>query len=102
MKSALVQQHATGIFEEGIKVADFQNGYFIALVNRVEKENILHFAGESLVVDPLGQIIAQAPQDEDYILYTACDLKRVPSNPARKYFIPDRGAHFYPNFRLLD
>ncbi len=79
-------------------MASFQNGYFTALVNRVGKEEFLHFSGESFVADPTGQIISRAPKEQDFILYAECDLKKIPQSPAKKYFIPDRRPDLYKKF----
>ncbi len=89
-----------GLFQAEIQVAAFQNGYYAALVNRVGKENFLHFAGESFVVGPEGRIIAQAPQDQEIILYADCDLNTIAQSPARRYFIPDRRPDIYKTFGL--
>lgn len=84
-----------GIFEGELQVAAFQNGYFAALVNRVGKEENLHFSGGSYVVSPFGRVIARAPQDRDYILYADCDLSQVLECPAKKFFLKDRRPDFY-------
>jgi N-carbamoylputrescine amidase len=89
-----------GIFEGELQVAAFQNGYFAALVNRVGKEEKLHFSGESYVVDPFGTVIARAPQDKDFILYAECDLDQIPESPARKFFLRDRRPDFYRKLAL--
>lgn len=91
---------AEGMFEAELRVAAFQNGYYTALVNRVGKEEFLHFAGESFVVDPEGSVLARAPLDEDTILYAEVDLSRVKESTARKYFLPDRRPEVYPRFKL--
>lgn len=91
-----------GIFEAELQVAAFQNGYYTALVNRVGKEDALHFAGESFVVDPFGRVIAQAPQGKDFILYAECDFKEIPKSPAKRFFLQDRRPDFYHAFKLLD
>ncbi|UCC39650.1 MAG: carbon-nitrogen hydrolase family protein [Candidatus Aminicenantes bacterium] len=91
-----------GIFEAELQVASFQNGYFVALVNRVGEEEVDHFAGESFVADPFGQVIARAPQDKDSILYADCDFQVIPQCPAKQYFLPDRRPDFYHVFGLLD
>jgi len=91
-----------GIFEAELQVASFQNGYYAALVNRVGKEDVDHFAGESFVVDPFGQVIARAPQEKDLILYADCDFQKIPQSAAKKYFLPDRRPDFYRTFDLLD
>jgi N-carbamoylputrescine amidase len=89
-----------GLFQAEIQVAAFQNGYFAALVNRTGREDFLHFSGESFVVDPKGKIIAQAPKDQDFILYADCDLSKISQSPAKRYFMPDRRPDFYGTFDL--
>ncbi len=91
-----------GIFEAELQVAAFQNGYFAALVNRVGREEKLHFAGESFVVDPYGKVIAQAPQGKDFILYAECDLEQIAQSPAKRFFLRDRRPDFYRSFKILD
>ncbi|MGD9346197.1 MAG: nitrilase-related carbon-nitrogen hydrolase [Candidatus Aminicenantes bacterium] len=91
-----------GIFEGELQVAAFQNGYFAALVNRVGKEEKLHFSGESYVVDPFGKVIARAPQDEDFILYAECDRELIAKSPARKFFINDRRPEFYKKLAICE
>jgi N-carbamoylputrescine amidase len=89
-----------GLFQAEIQVAAFQNGYYAALVNRVGKEDFLHFSGESFVVGPEGKIISQAPVDKDFLLIVDCDFGKIPQSPAKKYFIPDRRPDFYTTFGL--
>lgn len=101
-QAGAVGEWPEGIFEAELQVTAFQNGYYAALVNRVGKEDVLHFAGESFVVDPYGRIIAQAPQGKDFILYADCDFKEISKTTAKKFFIPDRRPDFYHVFNLLD
>ncbi len=89
-----------GLFQAEVQVAAFQNGYYAALVNRVGKEETLHFSGESFVVGPSGQIIAKAPQEQDCLLYADCDFNGIGQSPAKKYFMPDRRPSFYKKFGL--
>jgi predicted amidohydrolase len=91
-----------GIFEAELQVAAFQNGYYAALVNRVGREEIHEFAGESFVVDPEGRVIARAPQGRDFILYADCDLGKIPGSFARRHFLPDRRPGFYSSSGILD
>ncbi len=91
-----------GIFEAELQVAAFQNGYYAALVNRVGKEEVIHFAGESFVADPDGRVIAQAPKEKDHILYADCDFQQVLQSHAKKHFLQDRRPDFYRVFGLLD
>jgi beta-ureidopropionase len=71
-------------------------------IRRVGKEDVIHFAGESFVVDPHGRIIAQASKEKDHILYADCDFQQVPQSHAKKHFFQDRRPDFYRVFNLLD
>lgn len=97
-QAGAVGEWAEGMFEAELRVAAFQNGYYAALVNRVGKEEKLHFSGESFVVDPDGFVLAQAPQGEDHILYADIDLSKVATSTARRFFIKDRRPDFYSKF----
>lgn len=99
-QAGAVGEWPEGLFQAEVQVAAFQNGYYAALVNRVGEEDFLHFSGESFVVEPEGKIIAQAPQDQDFILIADCDLSKIAQSPAKKYFIPDRRPDFYKTFGL--
>ena len=101
-QAGAVNEWPEGIFEAELQVAAFQNGYFAALVNRVGKEEVVHFSGESYVVDPFGRILAQAPREEDYVLYAECDLKKIAECPAKKYFLQDRRPDFYKSGNFYD
>ena len=84
-----------GLFEAELKVGSFQNGIYMALANRVGKEDVLTFAGESFVTDPFGQVVAQAPKGEEAILYADIDLSRCQESPAKKLFFQHRRADQY-------
>mgnify|MGYP002154855103 CR=1 FL=1 len=101
-QAGAVGEWTKGIFEAELQVAAFQNGYYAALVNRVGREEVVHFSGESFVVNPHGEIIAQAPQDKDYILYADCDFKEIGRSSAKKHFLLDRRPESYRAFGLLD
>ncbi len=101
-QAGILGEWPEGMFEAELRVAAFQNGYYAALCNRVGKEEVLHFSGESYVVDPLGRVIARAPQGKDFILHADCDLDLIKESPAKKYFLKDRRPDFYRTFRLID
>jgi beta-ureidopropionase len=101
-QAGAVGEWAEGIFEAELQIAAFQNGYYAALANRVGKEEDNHFAGESYVVDSDGRVIARAPKDRDCILYSDCDLTRVPHSFAKRHFLQDRRPEFYRKLKLLD
>ncbi len=101
-QAGAVGEWSEGIFEAELQTAAFQNGYFVALVNRVGKEDVVHFSGESFVVNPQGEVIARAPAGKDFILFAECDLEQIPQSRAQRHFLPDRRPRFYPAFGLLD
>ncbi|MDA1028843.1 MAG: carbon-nitrogen hydrolase family protein [Bacteroidetes bacterium] len=84
-----------GVFEAELQAGSFQNGYYMALSNRVGREEVLTFAGESFVTDPMGQIVAQAPADVDAILYADLDFDQVENSPARTLFMKHRRPGTY-------
>ena len=55
-------------FEREIRDAAVQNRFHVAMCNRVGREDEIDFAGESLVADPHGKIVAKA-DDREQILY---------------------------------
>jgi N-carbamoylputrescine amidase len=99
-QAGAVGEWTEGIFEAELQVAAFQNGYFAALANRVGREEVDHFSGESFVVDPDGRVIARAPKDRDFILTADCDLTRIASSFAKRHFLPDRRPGFYKTLKL--
>ncbi len=99
-QAGTIGEWTEGLFQAEVQVAAFQNGYYAALVNRVGKEDSLHFSGESFVVAPEGRILAQAPADQDFILYADCDFSEISQSPAKRFFIPDRRPDFYRAFGL--
>jgi predicted amidohydrolase len=99
-QAGAVGEWTEGIFEAELQIAAFQNGYFAGLVNRVGKEKINHFSGESYVVDPNGRVIARAPQDRDIVLYADCDFDLIAKSHARKRFLADRRVDFYRSLKI--
>ncbi len=93
-----INEWSAGIFEAELQVASFQNGYFSALCNRVGEEEVDHFGGGSYVVDPDGQVLAKAGEDEDEILYAELDPKKIEESSAKRHFLKDRRPYFYHNF----
>jgi len=84
-----------GLYEAEMRVAAFQNGYYVALANRVGKEECLTFAGESFVCSPDGQVIARAPSMRDAILYADVDLAANARSHARQLFMRHRRPELY-------
>jgi len=85
-----------GLYEGEMRVTAFQNGYYVALCNRVGREECLTFAGESFVADPNGLIVARAPLGTDHILYADLDLAACAQSHARRLFMRHRRPELYP------
>jgi N-carbamoylputrescine amidase len=84
-----------GLYEGEMRVAAFQNGYFIALCNRVGAEDCLDFAGESFVCAPDGTILARAAQGQDAILFADIDNALIERSHARQLFMKHRRPELY-------
>jgi len=84
-----------GLYEGEMRVAAFQNGYFVALCNRVGKEECLEFAGESFVCGPDGTVVARAARGADEILYADIDFAACADSHARRLFLRNRRPELY-------
>ena len=84
-----------GVYEAELQAAAFQNGYWMALANRVGKEARLTFAGASFVTDPDGSVVGRAPEGMESILYADLDFDRVESSASRTLFMRHRRPDQY-------
>ena len=87
-----------GLYEAEMRTAAFQNGYWVALCNRVGAEERLTFAGESFVCGPDGTVVARAPHGEDHLLFADVDLSTCADSHARRLFLRDRRADLYASW----
>ena len=94
-QAGAVSEWPDGLYEAEMRVAAFQNGYFTALCNRVGKEERLHFAGESFVCDPSGNVVTRGPTDDEAIVFAEIDLQDVESSHARELFLRHRRPELY-------
>ncbi len=94
-QAGAVDEWPEGLFEAEMRVAAFQNGYYVALCNRVGGEDALTFAGESFVCQPDGTVLTRAPREQDHILMAEVDLSEVATSLARRLFLPDRRPELY-------
>ena len=94
-QAGTVGEWPEGLYEAEMRVAAFQNGYYVALCNRVGREERLTFAGESFVCDPAGSVIARAASGTPDLLCCEIDLARTRSSHARRLFLRDRRPELY-------
>jgi N-carbamoylputrescine amidase len=75
------------------------NGIYVAAVNRVgyegPPERGIEFWGSSFIADPFGQVVAQAPTDQEAILVAECDPKRMDEVRRNWPFLRDRRIDAY-------
>ena len=74
------------------------NGYFIGAINRVGHElpwDIGEFYGQSYFCDPRGQVIAQAPRDEDALVVADLNLDMIREVRNTWQFFRDRRPESY-------
>jgi beta-ureidopropionase len=74
------------------------NGYFVGAINRVGHEqpwDIGEFYGQSYFCDPRGQLIAQAPRDEDALVVADLDLDMIRQVRNTWQFFRDRRPESY-------
>lgn len=92
--TANVKSEPMEMFEQEIRVQAYQNCCYIAMCNRVGKEAAMDFAGESLVVDPDGNVIAKAGADEELLI---ADLDPEKARTARRQrpYLNLRRPEFY-------
>jgi N-carbamoylputrescine amidase len=95
-QAGAIDEWPEGLYEAEVRVAAFQNGYFVALCNRVGQEERLNFAGESFVCAPDGNVVARAPQGAEHILYADLDLRAAEQSHARRLFLQHRRPELYP------
>ena len=94
-QAGAVDEWPEGLYEAEMRVAAFQNGYFVALCNRVGRERRLNFAGESFVCEPAGRVIARAGRETEEILHCELDLSAIAESHARSLFLRDRRPELY-------
>lgn len=97
-QAGAVDEWPEGLYEAEMRVAAFQNGYYVALCNRVGREDCLTFAGESFVSGPDGTVIARAPALSETVLHAECDLAAVEESHARRLFLRDRRPDLYADW----
>lgn len=94
-QAGAVGEWPEGLYEAEMQVAAFQNGYFVALCNRVGEEDCLTFAGESFVCAPDGRVIARAPALEEATLMADLALEETRRSHAQRLFLQHRRPELY-------
>ena len=82
------------MFEWEMRVQAYQNMTFIAMCNRVGREGDMDFAGESLVIDPAGNLVVKAG-DREGLITCELDLAQARKEKQRRPFLALRRPELY-------
>ena len=92
--TANTKEEPMEMFEWEIRVQAMQNQVFIAMCNRVGTEDAMHFAGESIVVHPSGEVIAKA-DDREQLLTCEVQLEEAARWRSRVPYLHTRRPECY-------
>ena len=90
--AAKSQRLAWKLVQQGHAVA---NGVYVAAVNRIGREGKLQFWGSSFVVDPFGEVMAEASATKEEIVLAKCDLNKIDETRQNWPFLRDRRIDAY-------
>ena len=82
------------VWEKELAAHAIFNEYYVAGLNRVGTEGEYSYYGRSVILDPTGEIIAQAGADEE-VLIAACDLDAIVERRRAWQFYRDRRPDTY-------
>ena len=82
------------MFEWELRVQSFHNSVSIAMCNRVGQEGEMNFSGESIVVNPNGEVLKKAG-DQEGIIYVDIDLSDSKKIRESKPYTELRRTEFY-------
>jgi len=92
--TANVKNEPLEMFEWELRIPSVQNNVFVAMCNRVGVEGEMDFAGESIVVNPNGDIVTKA-DDKEQIIYADIDINEVSKYRIEKPYISLRRPDVY-------
>jgi N-carbamoylputrescine amidase len=72
------------------------NGVFVAVANRVGREDAIRFWGQSFVCDPFGRVLARASASDEEVLVVDFDLGMIERVRRNWPFLRDRRIDAYP------
>ncbi|MEX2430324.1 MAG: NAD+ synthase [Dehalococcoidia bacterium] len=75
-------RHKGGQREQMLAKRAADNGLYLAYVNTVGGQDELVFDGQSLLLDPLGEVVARGPQFEEALVVLDIDADTVAASPS--------------------
>jgi predicted amidohydrolase len=94
ISTANISEEDLEMFEWEMRVAAMHNSVFIAMCNRVGKEDALLFAGQSLIIDPAGALLYKAGEKEE-LIEIRLDLSMAKVLRDQKEYLALRRKAFY-------
>ncbi len=88
-------QEPMELFEQEIRVQAFQNCVYVAMANRVGKEDEMDFVGESLVADPEGRTAYKADDSEGIVVVDLGDIRCAGEIREKKPYTSLRRKEWY-------
>lgn len=92
--TANVKSEPLEMFEWEVRISSMQNNVFTAMCNRVGKEGEMDFAGESIVVEPNGNLVIKADYREQ-LIYADININEVTKCRNEKPYICLRRPDVY-------
>lgn len=82
-------------WEVEARASAIANGVFVVYANKVKTEGELTFFGKSMIINPKGELIAQASEDQEEVLVADIDLAMVTAVRKEWPFLRDRRPETY-------
>jgi predicted amidohydrolase len=92
--TANTMEEPRDLFECELRAAAFQNGVYIAMCNRVGTEGKVVFCGESVVVDPSGNIVSKGDATEA-VVFADVELSQAAAARSKRPYLSLRRPEFY-------
>jgi len=92
--TANIKSEPLDLFEWEMRVQAMHNGVYIAMCNRVGLEHQMDFAGQSLVIDPTGELVAKA-DDTEQLLFAEIDYASIGLARAQRPYLSLRRPEWY-------
>jgi beta-ureidopropionase len=93
--TASMEARFAAVWEIEMQAAAVANGLFVVVVNRAGVDDQLRFFGRSFAVDPYGQVVGRAPEDEMALSLVDLDLDMVDQARRDLPFLRDRRPEMY-------
>jgi N-carbamoylputrescine amidase len=93
--TASLEAQFRAVWEVEMQAAAVANGLFVAVSNRAGVDDTLTFFGCSFAVDPYGQVLARAPENDVALLLVDLDLELVEEARRDMPFLRDRRPETY-------